>query len=77
MKSSAILSVAAVASVAIASDKPTKRNGVTYGFDVSGYQPNVDFTSAYNGGLRFVYIKVCSHRLHSELDPLFADICIN
>ena len=33
-----------------------KRSSVK-GFDVSGYQPNVDFTSAYEGGLRFVLIK--------------------
>lgn len=69
MKSSAVLSVVAVAYAAVVSDKTTKRNGVTYGFDVSGYQPNVDFTAAYNGGLRFVYIKVCSCRLHSQPKP--------
>lgn len=28
------------------------------GFDVSDYQPNVDWTAAYNSGARFVFIKV-------------------
>ena len=27
------------------------------GFDISNYQSNVDFTGAYNAGLRFVMIK--------------------
>lgn len=28
------------------------------GFDVSGYQPNVNFAAAYRDGARFVMIKV-------------------
>lgn len=28
------------------------------GFDISGYQPNVDFAGAYAAGARFVMIKV-------------------
>lgn len=28
------------------------------GFDISNYQPNVDFAAAYNSGARFVMIKV-------------------
>lgn len=28
------------------------------GFDISHYQPNVDFAAAYNSGARFVIIKV-------------------
>lgn len=31
------------------------------GFDISHWQPNVDFQTAYNSGSRFVIIKVCSH----------------
>lgn len=34
-------------------------NGTVQGFDISSYQPNVDFGSAYNSGARFVIIKVC------------------
>lgn len=47
----------ATAAAALPSTSPAKRD-VVYGFDVSHYQPNVDFNAAYNnGGLRFVYIK--------------------
>lgn len=28
------------------------------GFDISNYQPNVDFAAAYKAGARFVIIKV-------------------
>jgi hypothetical protein len=51
MKSLASIAVgvAALASVANASVK---------GFDISNYQPNVDFAKAYSDGARFVIIKV-------------------
>lgn len=42
--------------LALPSKEITKRSSVK-GFDVSGYQPNVDFKAAYDGGLRFVMIK--------------------
>jgi GH25 family lysozyme M1 (1,4-beta-N-acetylmuramidase) len=34
------------------------RVGTVQGFDISNYQPNVDFASAYRNGARFVIIKV-------------------
>jgi GH25 family lysozyme M1 (1,4-beta-N-acetylmuramidase) len=33
------------------------------GFDISNYQPTVDFAGAYNSGARFVIIKVRSCRV--------------
>lgn len=44
------IGVAALASVASAS---------VQGFDISHYQPTVDFAKAYSDGARFVIIKVC------------------
>lgn len=42
-------------SSAIASPTPNvKRAGEVQGFDISHYQSNVIFESAYDGGLRFV-----------------------
>lgn len=32
------------------------------GFDISHYQPNVNFAKAYADGARFVMIKVCDLR---------------
>ncbi|KAF2479696.1 glycoside hydrolase family 25 protein [Neohortaea acidophila] len=37
--------------------KRQSNSSTVQGFDVSGYQPNVNWDAAYNGGLRFVYIK--------------------
>jgi len=43
----------------IASAAPLeKRDASVQGFDISNYQPSVDFQSAYNSGARFVIIKV-------------------
>jgi GH25 family lysozyme M1 (1,4-beta-N-acetylmuramidase) len=48
-----------------------KRDGVVYGFDVSNYQPSVDWSTAYNtGGLRFVYIKATQGT--DYIDPSFS-----
>lgn len=38
------------------------------GFDISSYQPNVDFQGAYNSGARFVIIKVCSLGCQPQAD---------
>ena len=35
-----------------------ERASSVQGFDISHYQPNVDFQGAYNSGARFVIIKV-------------------
>ena len=41
------------------------------GFDVSHYQPNVDFKAAYNtGGLRFVYIKATEGTTYKVRSPV-------
>lgn len=41
------------------------------GFDISHYQSNVDFTGAYNAGLRFVMIKATEST--NYIDPKFSD----
>lgn len=48
---------AVAAAVALGS---TAAMGYIQGFDISSYQPNVNFQAAYNSGARFVIIKVCS-----------------
>lgn len=55
-----LLTVAAAAGAAVAAPAAEidTRAGSVQGFDISGYQPNVDFRAAYNGGARFVMIKV-------------------
>lgn len=39
-----------------------KRADSVQGFDISGYQTNVDFAGAYDAGARFVMIKVSVSR---------------
>ncbi len=46
--------------VALASAAVVERAQVQ-GFDISHYQPNVDFKAAYKAGARFVLIKVRGH----------------
>ncbi|KAI7230436.1 hypothetical protein KC330_g6942 [Hortaea werneckii] len=59
-------------SSAIASPTPNvKRAGEVQGFDISHYQSNVNFGSAYDGGLRFVYIKATEGTDYT--DPKFSD----
>ncbi|KAI9695095.1 MAG: hypothetical protein M1820_008920 [Bogoriella megaspora] len=41
------------------------------GFDISHYQPNVDFSAAHSGGLRFVMIKATEST--NYIDPKFSD----
>ncbi|KAK2850631.1 hypothetical protein FQN49_005469, partial [Arthroderma sp. PD_2] len=55
-----LFTLAAAAGAALAAPAPaeveTRAAGVQ-GFDISAYQPNVDFRAAYAGGARFVMIK--------------------
>lgn len=46
--------------VAVAAPSADLEERATYiqGFDISNYQPNVDFKGAYGSGARFVIIKV-------------------
>lgn len=48
-----------LAGLAAAAPELDKRARGVQGFDISHYQPNVDFKGAYNSGARFVIIKVC------------------
>ena len=41
-----------------AAPAPLEKRATVQGFDISHYQPNVDFKGAYNSGARFVIIKV-------------------
>lgn len=51
-------SMLALVGLAAAVPAELSKRAEVKGFDVSHYQPNVDFKAAYNtGGLRFVYIK--------------------
>jgi GH25 family lysozyme M1 (1,4-beta-N-acetylmuramidase) len=40
------------------------------GFDISNYQPNVNFAGAYSSGARFVIIKVSSTHPHLTGQPI-------
>lgn len=53
----AILGFAA-ASPAAAPAAELEKRATVQGFDISGYQPNVNFAAAYSSGARFVIIKV-------------------
>ena len=55
MKLEQLVSVSFLAAATAA--PPLEKRSSVYGFDVSHYQPDVDFAAAYSGGLRFVYIK--------------------
>lgn len=46
------------ASLVTASPTLDKRASGVQGFDISGYQSNVDFAGAYKAGARFIMIKV-------------------
>lgn len=48
----------------------TKRDSVQ-GFDISHYQGSVNYQAAYNGGLRFAYIKATQGTTYQ--DPKFSD----
>lgn len=48
-----------VSTLAISASLVGLAKATVQGFDISSYQPNVDFSSAYSSGARFVIIKVC------------------
>ncbi len=52
-----LLSVAVAAAGLFVAAPSASAAGVVYGMDVSGYQGNVDWTTAWNNGARFAYIK--------------------
>lgn len=56
MKLSA-LAVASILGFAAASPAPLEKRATVQGFDISGYQPSVNFAAAYSSGARFVIIK--------------------
>ena len=56
-----IVSIAVALGIASAAPAPTleERTSSVQGFDISNYQPTVDFSEAYiSGGARFVIIRV-------------------
>nr|QNJ46249.1 GH25 muramidase [Metarhizium sp.] len=60
MKTSGAISLGLAALVSSAAASPVEleqRAASVKGFDISGYQPNVDFNKAYADGARFVIIK--------------------
>lgn len=63
MKTSSAITLGLTALVGSAAASPVdleERASTVKGFDISSYQPNVDFAKAYAGGARFVIIKVRS-----------------
>jgi len=56
MRFSTIVSVLSTVALAVAVPAVEKRT-VVKGFDVSDWQPSVDWSAAYKSGLRFAYIK--------------------
>ncbi|OBT76058.1 hypothetical protein VF21_03515 [Pseudogymnoascus sp. 05NY08] len=56
MKLSA-LAVASILGFAAATPAPLEKRATVQGFDISGYQPSVNFAAAYASGARFVIIK--------------------
>lgn len=57
MKLSA-LAIASILGFAAATPAQIEKRATVQGFDISGYQPTVDFAAAYASGARFVIIKV-------------------
>lgn len=71
MKTTVAVPVLMMAGMAWAN--PVKRSCCIQGFDISSYQPNVDFVGAYDSGARFVMIKVrgdCDGSTSSLQSPL-------
>ena len=64
-------SILALAGLAAAFPSQLSKRAEVQGFDISHYQPNVNFKSAYEDGLRFVYIKATEGA--SYKDPKFSD----
>ncbi|KAL2217289.1 putative N,O-diacetyl muramidase [Thermoascus aurantiacus ATCC 26904] len=59
-----------LAGLAAAAPELDKRARGVQGFDISHYQPNVDFKGAYNSGARFVIIKATEGTTYK--DPAFS-----
>ena len=57
MRFSAALLLVAL-NLVTATPAPLEKRATVQGFDISHYQPNVNFQAAYNSGARFVIIKV-------------------
>lgn len=57
MKFSSLV-VASILGFAAATPASLEKRATVQGFDISGYQPTVDFAGAYASGARFVIIKV-------------------
>lgn len=58
MKTAFLLSIG-VAFVLVQATPLASRAASVQGFDISNWQPDVDFEAAYKSGARFVIIKVC------------------
>lgn len=58
MKFTTVAALAASLGLASATPVSLEARSTVQGFDISSYQPNVNFKSAYSGGARFVIIKV-------------------
>src|SRR3954469_22984504 len=54
----------------IAAAAPARAAGVVYGMDVSGYQGNVAWSTAYANGARFAYVKATEGTTYTN--PYFA-----
>lgn len=52
----------------------TAASASVQGFDISGYQPTVDFAGAYAAGARFVMIKVSFDLSQGTTNPFSAII---
>lgn len=64
-------SILALVGLAAAVPAELSKRAEVKGFDVSHYQPNVDFKAAYNtGGLRFVYIKATEGTTYKVRSPV-------
>lgn len=50
-----------VSTLAVSASLVGLAKATVQGFDISSYQPSVDFSAAYSSGARFVIIKVCPH----------------
>ena len=69
MKLSSIIYSYALLSFADALPAPLVKRSTVQGFDISNYQPTVDFTSAYASGARFVIIKVQPAAPNTDVYP--------
>ncbi|MCJ1317994.1 hypothetical protein MMC15_003321 [Xylographa vitiligo] len=70
MKLSSLIYSYALLLFADALPAPLVKRSTVQGFDISNYQPTVDFTSAYASGARFVIIKATEGTTY--IDPTFS-----